>query len=249
MPFTPSHVAAILPFVRTPLAPAALAIGAMAPDLPYFLPVFADRDLTHSLLGVPTIDLLVGGLAFVLWLAVLRAPVLDYSPRWLRERMDPQARWRVRGPVISVLLAVAAIELGILTHLLLDLVTHEGGWIETVAPWTSDMIGTFSVANIIHAVVSAVTGVIVVLWVRGWAGRTPRTPRASRLGDRERLATWLGLLGVLAAVGLVWWGRGIAVGRHPLDPNLMGASFFVAVAVTLGLAALCALVWRLRKVF
>lgn len=249
MPFTPSHVVAILPFVRTPLAPAALAIGAMAPDLPYFLPVFADRDLTHSLLGVPTIDLLVGGLTFVLWIAVLRAPVLDYSPRWLRERMAPRARWRVRGPVVSVLLAVAALELGILSHLLLDQVTHEGGWIETVAPWTSDEIGTFSVANIIHAVVSAVTGVIVVLWVRRWAQRTPRSIRASRLDDRVRLVTWLGHLGVLVAVGLVCWGGGIAAGRHPLDPNLMGASFFVAVAVTLGVAALCALIWRLRKVF
>lgn len=248
MPFTPSHVAAILPFVRTPLAPAALAIGAMAPDLPYFLPVYADRDLTHSLLGAPTIDLLVGAIAFGLWLLVLRAPVLDYSPAWMRERMHSQARWRVRGPVVSLLLVIAALELGILSHLLLDLFTHEGGWIETVAPWTSHEIGTFSIANIIHAIVSAVTAVIVVLWARRWAGRTPRSLRESRLTGRERLVTWLGLLGVLGAVGLVMWGGGIARGRHPLDPNLMGASFFVAVAVTLAVAVLLALLWRLRKV-
>ena len=248
MPFTPSHVVAILPFVRTPLAPAALAIGAMAPDLPYFLPLYVDRDLSHSLAGVPTIDLLVGTLTFALWLLVLRAPVLDYSPAWLRERMAPQARWRVRGPVISVLLVAAALELGILTHLLLDLFTHEGGWIETVAPWTSNEIGTFSIANIIHAVVSVLTGVIVLLWVRRWAGHTPRTLRVSRVGARERLVTWLGLLGVLAAVGLVMWGGGLAAGRHPLDPNLMGASFFVAVAATLAVAVLLALVWRLRRV-
>ncbi|WP_262927685.1 DUF4184 family protein [Microbacterium sp. NIBRBAC000506063] len=37
MPFTPSHAVVALPFVRTPLLPAAIAVGAMAPDLPLFL--------------------------------------------------------------------------------------------------------------------------------------------------------------------------------------------------------------------
>ncbi len=37
MPFTPSHAVVALPFVRTPLLPAAIAIGAMTPDLPLFL--------------------------------------------------------------------------------------------------------------------------------------------------------------------------------------------------------------------
>lgn len=36
MPFTPSHAIVALPFVRSPLAPAAVAVGAMAPDLPLF---------------------------------------------------------------------------------------------------------------------------------------------------------------------------------------------------------------------
>ena len=37
MPLTPSHAVVALPFVRTPLLPAAIAVGAMAPDLPLFL--------------------------------------------------------------------------------------------------------------------------------------------------------------------------------------------------------------------
>ncbi|MGK3950645.1 DUF4184 family protein, partial [Microbacterium sp. K2] len=37
MPFTPSHALVALPFIRTPLVPAAIAIGAMTPDLPLFL--------------------------------------------------------------------------------------------------------------------------------------------------------------------------------------------------------------------
>jgi hypothetical protein len=248
VPFTPSHVVAVLPFARTPLAPAALAIGAMAPDIPYFLPLDVDRDLTHSLLGATTIDLVVGLLTLVLWLLVLRAPALDYSPRWLAERMAPQARWRVRGPVVSWLLVVAALEIGILTHLVLDLFTHKGGLLTDLAPWTSQRVGTFAIANIIHAVVSLVTAGVLAWWVRRWALRTPRAERATRLRAGERLVTWLGLAAVLAAVGLAWWAMGIAAGRHPLNPNLLGASFFVAAGVTAGLSVALAIVWRLRRV-
>ena len=248
MPFTPSHVVAILPFVRTPLAPAALAIGAMAPDLPYFLPLWVDRDLTHSLVGLPTIDLLIGAITFALWLLVLRAPVLDYSPAWLRARIPPQPRGRVGQPLVSGLLVIAALELGILTHLALDSFTHEGGFLAQIAPWTNTEVGPFSIANIIHAAVSIVTTVIVVLWVRRWARRTPRVARGSRLGAAERLATWIGLVAVIAAVGLVGWGGGVSRGQHPFDPNLLGGSFFVAVAVALAVAGVLCVAWRLRKV-
>jgi len=37
MPFTLAHPAAVLPLFRGPLVPAALVVGAVAPDLPYFL--------------------------------------------------------------------------------------------------------------------------------------------------------------------------------------------------------------------
>ncbi|MEE2045837.1 DUF4184 family protein, partial [Nocardiopsis tropica] len=38
MPFTLSHVAAVLPLARTRLPPAALVVGSVVPDLPYYLP-------------------------------------------------------------------------------------------------------------------------------------------------------------------------------------------------------------------
>ncbi len=247
MPFTPSHVVAILPFVRTPLAPAALALGSMAPDIPYFLPIGLPRELSHSLPGVPTVDLLVGLVAFALWVLVLRAPVLDYSPAWLRERMAPRARWRVKGWVLTIVLVIAALELGILTHLLLDLFTHEGGWLESVLPWTSHHVGPFTIINLIHGAVSVVTGLIVALWVRRWALRTPRTVSRTKLSPRERVLTWTGLLAVLGAVGLVWWVSGIVGGMHPFDTKLMGKAFFIAVAVSGAIALVLAVVWRRRS--
>ena len=43
MPFTPSHAVVALPFLRTPLVPAAIAVGAMTPDLPLFVRGIAAR--------------------------------------------------------------------------------------------------------------------------------------------------------------------------------------------------------------
>jgi hypothetical protein len=63
VPLTPSHAAAVLLFLRTPLPPSALVIGSMAPDLPYYLPVDVPFR-THTALAVVTTDLLLGIVAW-----------------------------------------------------------------------------------------------------------------------------------------------------------------------------------------
>ena len=70
MPFTPSHAVVALPFVRTPLLPAAIAVGAMTPDLPLFLrstPLSYQATHTNVLLST----VLAAGL-LALWYALLR---------------------------------------------------------------------------------------------------------------------------------------------------------------------------------
>jgi len=63
VPFTGSHPAAVLPFFRV-LVPAALVIGSMVPDLPYYLPSPVPGSVTHTATG-SWFDLLVGIIAFV----------------------------------------------------------------------------------------------------------------------------------------------------------------------------------------
>jgi hypothetical protein len=70
MPFTPSHIAAALRFLRTPLIPAAVVVGTMAPD----------RDLSHSVLGLVTVDLLVGG--FTEFSAAWRPSIRSWFSAW-----------------------------------------------------------------------------------------------------------------------------------------------------------------------
>ena len=97
MPFTLSHAVVALPFVRTPLLPAAVAIGAMTPDLPLFVrgtPV--TYQLTHTNLALST-ALALGLL--VLWYALLRPAVRELSPAGLARRLPEE--WDVPGLVPS----------------------------------------------------------------------------------------------------------------------------------------------------
>ncbi len=113
MPFTVSHVAAVLPFRRHCSVDefAALAIGSMTPDLPYFLPVLRQHWPlpSHQLISLPLFCLPAGALLWWLW-----------RPWWVPvasagSRAPPQAAWwRV----------MLALTFGALTHLAWDGCTH-----------------------------------------------------------------------------------------------------------------------------
>ena len=148
MPFTPSHAVVALPFVRTPLVPAAIAVGAMAPDLPLFVrfsPLGYGR--THDLAWLPATVLLALALLLA-WRCVLRPAARELSPRWLAGRLP--AEWdrgaagslrdtlgvrTVRAPGRpqrrsvswrAVALLVVSLALGVVSHIAWDLFTHEG---------------------------------------------------------------------------------------------------------------------------
>ena len=121
MPFTVSHAVVALPFVRTPLLPAAIAIGAMTPDLPLFVrgtPV--SYQLTHTNLVVSTA---IAAVLTVIWYVVLRPAVRSLSPRWIAARVPavwdrpgvPQG-WSPRPAWQSAGLAALSLLLGVATH-------------------------------------------------------------------------------------------------------------------------------------
>jgi hypothetical protein len=226
MPFTPSHAVVALPFVRSPLVPAAIAIGAMAPDLPLFvrgLPLHYGR--THDLAWVP----LTVALALVLllvWRAVLRPAVRELSPAWLAARLPGEwdrgaaagvretlsitavpgegadRQWRVGWS--GMLLLVASLLLGVVSHIVWDLFTHEGRGGVVLIPSLGDEWGPlpgFTWLQHGSSVLGlAIIGVWALLWLRGRDAAT-RVERV--LPAAVRWAWWLSLPAVLVAAWLV----------------------------------------------
>lgn len=249
MPFTPSHVAAVLPFVRTPLPPAALAIGAMMPDLFYYVPLDIPRSFTHSWLGLITVDLAFGAALFVLWELVFRAPMVDLGPRWLRARMS--TRWRMpstlRGFATFVGLLILALVTGTTTHILWDSVTHAGP--VATALELDGMVGPLPFYKWAQHVSSAIGVLALIVFTMLWVRRTaPVDAAPTRLTQRQRWAAVLLILAAGLVVALIIWLRGIMQGHSPIDNQLV----FYTVTIGLAAAGLAAVIvslvwWTVRR--
>ncbi|MFM9919761.1 DUF4184 family protein [Lacisediminihabitans sp. H27-G8] len=249
MPFTPSHIAAILPFVRSPLAPAALVIGSMVPDLPYFLPLGIPRGLTHSIPGVPLADLPMGIVVLVLWIFVFRAPIGDFAPDWVRARLRPP-EGPPRLPRFSrVAMILVSLLVGIATHLAWDSFTHPDGWVVLHVAGFRAQLGPFAAYRWAQYASSVGGLVIVAIWAVGWVRRMPSVgTRASgtdstRLDSRVRIAVWVTIGVVLAAVALAIWIGGVAAGADLFDRTVLYRTATISIAFSGLLAVLACLGW------
>ena len=176
MPYPFAHPAAVLPLARFGV-PSALAIGSVAPDLWYLVPL-VDRAETHALAGLFWFCLPAGVALYLLFHLVLKEPLIALlSPRL--------SAFACRGlPARSWTAVILSLASGIATHFIWDAPTHAN----TPRP---------SVNWLQHAN-TAVGSAVLAWWIwrklRSVPARTPRLSLAARLGA---FAAFVG-------VGLLW---------------------------------------------
>jgi hypothetical protein len=213
VPFTLAHPAAVLPlrglrFLR--MAP--LIVGAVVPDLPYYLPDDVARYVpwTHDFAHSFTVDLALG-YALLASLVVLRRPLtalLSVRARALCLR----ALHPLRRP-IEWAFAAPAILLGVWTHLLWDSFTHKDGWmVHRVEALSAPLIlGPYD-GTVYHALqyLSSVVGLcVLVLWYLRLA-----TPAVTIGPDAARSAAAPVLVLVAAASLLIGGVQGTEYFQH-----------------------------------
>ncbi|MFB7948709.1 DUF4184 family protein [Kitasatospora phosalacinea] len=131
MPFTVSHVAAVLPGLRVARGrgasvAAGLVAGAMAPDVPFFAEslvrgVYRHGGLTHRWWAAPTVDVVVGAGLVAGWYGAWREPLRAAVPgRW--NAVVPAGR--PTGAELGW--TAGALAAGAATHLVWDSFTHHG---------------------------------------------------------------------------------------------------------------------------
>lgn len=227
MPFTPSHAIVALPFVRTPLVPAAIAIGAMTPDISLFLRnVGLNYGFLHDPVNIVWTTLLALGL-FLIWRVLLRPAAPELVPAWVAERLpdgwrvrglraatealrrDDRARYRAVRPLYPFLLVLSAM-LGVLSHILWDAFTHESRWGVDLLPALGSAWGPFDGYKWLQYGSSALGLLGLAIWAALWLRRaTPRTNPARVLPGAVRILWWISLPVILVAawvVGLIAFG-------------------------------------------
>lgn len=168
MPFTLAHPAAILPLRRVwRLRTVPLIIGALIPDLPYYVPGSIGRFLpeTHNLEGSVTVCPALGYLA-LLFVFTLRAP--------LTALLSGRARWLCLTALAPLrqprewLYAGVAILIGVWTHLLWDSFTHSDSWmVRRVAALSAPVtIGSYNgpLSHVLQYVSSAFGLTVMAIW-------------------------------------------------------------------------------------
>jgi Domain of unknown function (DUF4184) len=212
MPFTVSHIAAVLPGYR-PLTRAhaftAAVIGSMVPDFGLLVPEALSRVQTHSIQALFTFSLPMGLAAYWGTLLLIRPAMLEVVPDGAYVRLRA-------APVPSItrftswLYAAAALLLGATTHLIWDAFTHENARGVRMFPLLTDY-GPEMVGHSLHLyrwlqygsslVGLAVVAMALVLWLR----HAPAPARAPlrRIGAHER-ALWLSAY-VLPSLLIMAW--------------------------------------------
>lgn len=201
MPFTLAHPAAILPlrglrYLRT----VPLIIGAMIPDLPYYVPARFGliRPETHSVTGSFTTCLALG-YATLGCVFLLRRPLtalLSARARWLcLTALAPFSRRPLEWA-----LAPVSIVLGVWTHLLWDSFTHNDGWmVRRVAALSAPVtFGGYNgtVCHVLQYLSSALGLAVLALWY--WRLRTPAAAPAEPGAPRSSVGPVLILVAAAA---------------------------------------------------
>jgi len=222
MPFTASHIAAVLPagrvpWLRDPLILSALVIGSMAPDAAHYVPFDVWWASGHSWSGLVVMDVPITlALVAVYWL-LLAAPLRALAPRQIRARLpqDVLAGHRDMWPRTFGLLAVGA-AIGAATHVIWDGFTHESGFGVLAIPLlqTPDVVGPLAAHRVLQHVCSVV-GLALIAWsLLRWYERTPPSAVTPGLSWRWQLGS---LVAVLTAGLFGWWSvRGLAAGADDL---------------------------------
>ncbi|MFI8422634.1 DUF4184 family protein [Streptomyces sp. NPDC085479] len=218
MPFTLSHAAAVLPVLRRngtargPLVASALVAGSFAPDLTYFAATvvpeaMAFGDVTHSPVGLVTVDVVIAAVLVGLWLTV-REPLAGLLPERWRGRVYAVVRgrpWRERRPAgLAVWFAVSA-ALGATTHVVWDTFTHIDRWGTRTLPFLAGVVAGFPVYTYAQyggsALALALLGWFAVRAARSVPAGTETPPEVRVPGRRGRRAALL-LIGGCVLAGI-----------------------------------------------
>ncbi|MBJ7518905.1 MAG: DUF4184 family protein [Solirubrobacteraceae bacterium] len=243
MPFTGSHPAAIVPFLRTGLVPSALVIGSMAPDLPYYLPLPVNWSATHSAAGVVGVDLVLGLIAFAVWQVLLAPVAVALAPESLRARLAPDlpvAPAHHVASVRAVALVVGSLLVGAATHVLVDEFTHSDRWGTEHIAWLAEQQGPLEGYRWLQYAGGVLGGALLVWVVWRWWRRTPPVPDAQRIPALGPGTARL-VVGVVVACALAGSVAGLASADSVREALFLVATWGggVGLIATLVCAAAC----------
>lgn len=130
MPFTFSHSAIVLPFLKNKkMSATALIVGSMSPDFEYFFRMKIQSEISHTFLGIFLIDFPLGFIVMFAFHSIIKKPIIENLPAFFQQRMQElkELNW-LQYFKSNILLVLISFFLGTVSHLLWDSFTHWDGY-------------------------------------------------------------------------------------------------------------------------
>jgi hypothetical protein len=206
MPFTLSHPAAAVPLARGRMVLSALVIGSMMPDLPYFIPLFANDRFAHTLAGLFYFCVPMGLAMFWIFHRFLKLPLLSLLPVSHQARLASVATRFRFGPSDRFGFIVLSLLAGALTHVSWDLLTHSNGWgVQHLAFLRTLFWGSFRMYLLLQYGSTVLGLALLAFWYWRWFAQAPVSPMQGimQLSVTTKLLCWAGVsLGPLLIVSI-----------------------------------------------
>jgi hypothetical protein len=181
MPFTFSHPAILLPFLKNKkLSATALIVGSMSPDFEYFFRMKMQSEISHTLLGIFLIDLPLGFVVMFAFHEIIKRPLIENSPAFIQNRFQElkQHDWLsyFKSAAFTILISFF---LGAVSHILWDSMTHWDGFI--VQRFSFFNVEVFSIP--FYKVAQHASSIIGLLWILFFIYKLPEKNEKSKIVD------------------------------------------------------------------
>lgn len=165
MPFTFSHPAIVLPFLKNKkLSATALIVGSISPDLEYFFRMKMQSEISHTLLGIFLIDFPLGFIVIFAFHGIIKKPLISNLPHFFQSRMQllKDSNW-LRYFKNNILVVLLSFFLGTLSHIFWDSMTHWDGYIVERITFFNEVLFGLPIYKVAQYG-SSVIGLVLILY-------------------------------------------------------------------------------------
>lgn len=208
MPFTFSHPAIVLPFLKTKrLSATGLIIGSMCPDFEYFIRMKVQSNISHTFLGLLLFNLPVGFLVAILFHLIIKRSLIENLPSFLQNRLRTlkDIDWvdYLKENLFYVLISIL---IGALSHIFWDSFTHESGYF---VQKTSFLI--YKIYNIpLYKMIQHFSSLIGMMFICFYMYKLPiRNEVKTNLNWKY----WVSILVFILIIMLIRWTFGLSINQ------------------------------------
>lgn len=205
MPFTFSHPAIVLPFIKSRrLSATGLIVGSVCPDFEYFIRMKVQSDSSHTLLGLFIFNIPISLLFALLFHQVIKKGLIENLPSFFSSRLDvlKNLDW-INYLRVNFVIVVVSIIIGATSHILWDGFTHQTGCFVSEFSFLSSEIYAIPFYKILQHLSSCVGMATLFFYLY-------KMPSSNRIHDRVKKSYWVSVLFCISLIMAIRFCLGLS---------------------------------------